>query len=537
MSAVPIRTVHAGNSYGSLLSRFMSKHVVLLAEAHEAPQSALLEALSDAKVEARIEVLREAEVAAALALGRQRQSLPEATGHSPLAVLYEIDDGADMLDVYAAVEYAAAAWPNVPVVACRRHSNAHARHNILTPDGSALRRAGFRSVADEPAQISALLREMEEHGNTGQLQLTRKLEDDFGQGTLLLPPKLSTKNLRSAFELVASLHFATDQRSAAHTALAGLAPLVHADRWTVFLIAESSNGQSGGFEPLAARGLTETEREIPEDWRRAILADTDALLSGTESKSARLAVNKLETVRKRETGRRVMAVPLASGERVIGVLEAVREGTGARSFTKSEASLISALAVPIASALANSVRIAEAERLSQTDDLTKLHNARYLRQYLVGEIRRSRRYNSHVTALFLDIDDFKKINDEHGHLVGSHVLMEVAAVLLLAVRDTDVVSRYGGDEFVIVLPETNIEQAAYVAERMRRKISNYSFNGGRSLSLTITVSCGVASFPENAQSPQQLVACADSAMYEAKAAGKNCVQFALSPGSQAVNEK
>src|SRR5207244_2115196 len=134
---------------------------------------------------------------------------------------------------------------------------------------------------------------------------------------------------------------------------------------------------------------------------RAILADTDAMLSGTESKSARLAANKLETIRKKENERRVMAVPLASGERVIGVLEAVRENRPARSFTKSEASLISALAVPLASALANSVRIAEAEKLSQTDDLTKLHNARYLRQYLVGEIRRARRYNSHVAALFL----------------------------------------------------------------------------------------------------------------------------------------
>src|SRR2546423_9422984 len=442
----------------------MSKHVVLLAEAHEAPASALLEALRDAKVEARIEVLREAEVAAALALGRERESLPEAVGPNPLAVLYEIDAAADMLDVYAAVEYAAAAWPSVPIVACRRHSTPHARHNILTPDGSALKRAGFRSVADEPAQIPALLREMEEHGTTGSLRLPRKLESDFGQGTLLLPPGLSTKHLRSAFEIVASLHFAIDQRSAAHTALAGLASLVHADRWTIFLISESGAPHANSFEPLAARGLTETEREIPEDWRRALLADTDAMLSGTESKAARLAAIKLETIRKKERGRRVMAVPLASGERIIGVLEAVRESACApRSFTKAEASLISAMAVPIASALANSVRIAEAERLSQTDDLTKLHNARYLRQYLVGEIRRARRYNSHVAALFLDIDDFKGVNDEHGHLVGSHVLMEVAAVLLSAVRDTDVVSRYGGGRAGKGQPGTDTDPAGYVS--------------------------------------------------------------------------
>src|SRR5947209_14589028 len=232
----------------------MSKHVVLLADAHEAPAAALIEALRGAKVEARIEVLREAEVAAALALGREREAAPEPTGPSPLAILYEMDAAADMLDVYAAVEYAAAAWPTVPLIACRRHSNPHVRHNILTPDGSALRRAGFRSVADEPAQIPALLREMEERVATGPLRLTPKMESELGEGALLLPRRLSTKSLRAAFELVANLHFAADQRSAAHTALAGLAALVHADRWTIFLISESGGGQINGFEPLAARG-------------------------------------------------------------------------------------------------------------------------------------------------------------------------------------------------------------------------------------------------------------------------------------------
>ncbi|HWS56400.1 MAG TPA: GGDEF domain-containing protein, partial [Pyrinomonadaceae bacterium] len=210
----------------------------------------------------------------------------------------------------------------------------------------------------------------------------------------------------------------------------------------------------------------------------------------------------------------------------VGVLEAVREGAGARQFNAADASLLSALALPVAAALSNSARVAEAERLSQTDDLTKLHNARYLSQYLVGELKRARRYGSMVTTVFLDLDDFKRVNDQHGHLVGSHVLMELAGVILASVRDTDVVSRYGGDEFVVVLPETGIEQGLRVAERVRDRISRYAFNGGRRLSLTLTASFGVASYPLHAQSPQQLVAAADTAMYEAKAARKNCVKFA-----------
>jgi GGDEF domain-containing protein len=157
----------------------------------------------------------------------------------------------------------------------------------------------------------------------------------------------------------------------------------------------------------------------------------------------------MSTIKRKERGKHVLAVPLICGERILGVLEGVRDSENESSFKKSEIELLDALSLPLASALANAVRIAEAERLSQTDDLTKLHNARYLRQFLLNEIRRARRYGSSVTALFLDLDDFKQVNDLHGHLVGSHVLMEIAGVILGSVRDTDALARYGGDEFVI----------------------------------------------------------------------------------------
>jgi len=188
-------------------------------------------------------------------------------------------------------------------------------------------------------------------------------------------------------------------------------------------------------------------------------------------------------------------------------------------------------------ALSNSVRIAEAERLSSTDELTRLHNARYLRQFLVNEIKRARRYHTRVAALFLDLDDFKRVNDLHGHLVGSHCLMEVAALLLPSVRDTDCVVRYGGDEFVVILPEAGTEDAAAVAHRIRAKIEGHRFTGGRRLRISVTASIGVAVFPENAQSPHQLVSSADQAMYAAKAANKNCIRLAAtSDGGQSGDE-
>jgi diguanylate cyclase (GGDEF)-like protein len=331
--------------------------------------------------------------------------------------------------------------------------------------------------------------------------------------------------VRAAFDLVASLHFIGDQNSAAHAVLAGLAPLVNADRWTIYLFSNDKGPDAAILEPLASfNPADEAASDQSDDWRRLLMAE-EIIPAGSESRAARLAGAGMGTVKKKEHGQHYIAVPLVCGERILGVLEGTRQRN---SFKKLELEILDALSLPVASALANAVRIGEAERLSQTDDLTKLHNARYLRQFLLNEIRRARRYGSSVAALFLDLDDFKRVNDAHGHLAGSHVLMEMAAVILSSIRDTDAVARYGGDEFVIVLPDTQIDLAGSVAERIREKIARHYFSGGRNLKLSLTASFGVAAFPVHASSPQQLIAAADTAMYEAKAANKNCIRFSAS---------
>ncbi|HEV2883213.1 MAG TPA: GGDEF domain-containing protein [Pyrinomonadaceae bacterium] len=504
----------------------MSRHVILLTDAHEAPAYELIEALRLAGVRTLIEGLRDAEVEAAISR-REHTDDSELADELPIAVLYEVVPGADIVELNSAIEHAAKCWPGTPIVACRRRQIGGFHGILRNLDGSTLKRLGFRAIADKAAQLPAILREIEGHGATGDLKLPEIPRAYPDTNNRLLPANLKSGALRAAFDLVSSLHFIGDQNGAAHTALARLVPLVKADRWTIYLLTETKGSETPLLEALAVRSPgDESFDDESDEWRRLLLGSAD-VPAGSESKATRLTAAGMGALKKKERDKFVVSVPLICGERILGVLEGIRERS---SFKKSEVALLDALALPLASALANAVRISEAERLSQTDDLTKLHNARYLRQFLLNEIRRARRYGSSVSALFLDLDDFKRVNDAHGHLVGSHVLMEMAAVILSSIRDTDAVARYGGDEFVIVLPDTGMELAGTVAERIREKISHHFFTGGRNLKLSLTASFGVASFPVHASSPQQLIACADTAMYEAKAANKNCIRFSTMMG-------
>ena len=199
----------------------------------------------------------------------------------------------------------------------------------------------------------------------------------------------------------------------------------------------------------------------------------------------------------------------------------------------TEAALLRALE-PGAIALDNALRVARAEALSVTDDLTQLYNSRYLSQVLRRETKRASRSGRPLSLLFIDLDGFKSINDTHGHLYGSRALVEAAGLIRLSARETDVVSRFGGDEFALILPDTGSEGAAAVGERIRDRISAHRFLQGDGLDIHLTVSVGVATLPDVAASTEGLIQAADEAMYHVKEHGKNGIYIAGSGSEERI---
>lgn len=220
----------------------------------------------------------------------------------------------------------------------------------------------------------------------------------------------------------------------------------------------------------------------------------------------------------------ILCYPLQRRGERIGVFEVLNKNNG--PFTQEDQALVQALTGSLTVAVRTVQMFENAERLTITDDLTKLYNYRYLMQYLEAEVKRCLRYKKKVSLLFIDIDGFKRINDTFGHLVGSQALAEMGQVFRRILRETDVVGRYGGDEFVIVLPETPLNGAMVIAERIRKKVEDYEFIA-QNLSIRLTVSLGVANCPKHTLTAEGLIKKADAAMYRAKELSKNSIKVAV----------
>jgi len=163
------------------------------------------------------------------------------------------------------------------------------------------------------------------------------------------------------------------------------------------------------------------------------------------------------------------------------------------------------------------------EQLATVDQLTGLYNYRMYYSILNGEIARAQRYGHTLSVLMLDVDHFKRVNDDYGHLAGDRVLERLGLLLKESVRGENVVCRYGGEEFSIIVPELGAKAAGEMAERLREIVEQTDFGSGKDQDIKITVSVGVAAFPESAGTVEQLTKAADTALYAAKEGGRNRV--------------
>ena len=223
--------------------------------------------------------------------------------------------------------------------------------------------------------------------------------------------------------------------------------------------------------------------------------------------------------------RSILCAPLVSRGRTIGVLEIINKRGG--PFNRADLELVLTLVEPCAIAIENAILFQRTEQLTITDDLTRLFNSRYLNLYLGREIKRCKRHGIPLSVIFLDLDGFKGINDQYGHLAGSGTLTEVGKILAEGVRESDILARYGGDEFVVVLPETPASGALVIAERLRRAIEEHRFLEPQGIAARISASFGISTYPDHALSPEGLIQKADQAMYRVKEREKNGIEVAV----------
>src|SRR5512140_3426640 len=212
--------------------------------------------------------------------------------------------------------------------------------------------------------------------------------------------------------------------------------------------------------------------------------------------------------------RSIICIPLTSRHKVLGVIQLIN--VDMKWFGDNEMLLLQALADYAAIAIDNARAVEKIQELTITDDCTGLYNARHLYKKLEAEVYRSARFGYEFSVLFLDLDHFKSVNDTHGHLVGSRLLAELGYAIKSHLRLIDYAFRYGGDEFVVLLPQTSKESALVVARRLRDVFRSEYWLKADGLNLNIRASMGVATFPEDAHSAHEIIRQADEMMYVVK---------------------
>ena len=312
---------------------------------------------------------------------------------------------------------------------------------------------------------------------------------------------------------------ATDPARTYESIVARSADLVGAERGSLLLFDEAANR----LTMTAARGIPVLVADVGpiavgEGIAGAVMRENRPLVATVDE------LGRISPAERRYKTKSFISYPITIGERRFGVLN-LADKIGGGAYDIHDLSIIDVVAPQIALALERAEwqqRANQFQLMSITDPLTGLHNRRYLEARLAEELSRSKRYNYPLSFMMIDIDDFKLYNDRNGHQAGDRALEITAQCLRAMLRKVDVASRYGGEEFSILLPQTSLEEAGVIADRIRRKIMTTPFPHGKTQPIgSVSVSIGLSTFSATLDSAEAIVRAADRALYHAKHHGKN----------------
>ncbi len=325
---------------------------------------------------------------------------------------------------------------------------------------------------------------------------------------------------------------ASDERDLA-TVLA--AKLRKAARMDACLISRWDE-ESGKLLPIGADGrpLIGPERDLAahRTLRHVLLNDEPVWLHSGVDELEPAELSRLHQL----GGAAVLLLPLSTGGRVTGLVEFIA-ASGGRNFRDGETSLLRTMANQVAAALENARLVRQLRDAAETDLVTGVYSHRHLQDRIRQETARATRSHSPMSVLMVDLDDFKRINDQHGHQAGDRVLRAIAGALRAAVRTSDVVARYGGDEFVVLMPDTDGDEAAHVAQRAATAVVELGHPMADGSEVHISCSVGLALHPRDGRSGKALLRSADAAMYGHKRSRSGAARGARRAGGATLPEK
>jgi diguanylate cyclase (GGDEF)-like protein len=336
--------------------------------------------------------------------------------------------------------------------------------------------------------------------------------------------KRQVERLSLFHEVGKTLASTLDLQKILQTIMEKISDFLQPDTWSLLMLDE--NTQELYFEIAIGAGankLKDVRLKLGEGIAGWVASNGDPLLVEDVKKDPRFS-SKFDELTQFDT-HSVVCVPIKGREKVLGVIELIN-CLGKGSFRNEDIPILKNLADYAAIALENARYVQRIHELTITDDCTALYNARHLHFVLDAEIYRSNRYNYEFSVIFIDLDHFKQVNDTYGHLVGSKLLWMIGDLIKGHLRLIDYAFRYGGDEFVVLLPQTAKENALMVVRRVKDLLNATVFFTEENLNIKVTASFGLSSFPGDARTRKEILRMADEAMYLVKNTTRNNIALA-----------